>query len=103
MVEQKNVVDFVGGPGKSGIPNIIELVDSEFLISGYEMRTGKFDSAIIDTNLGSRRTSSKVLIDQLKGMDGTFKSGKQVRVRLVRMQNFYTSGVKVDFLSFEVV
>jgi hypothetical protein len=90
MVEKQNVVDFVGGVGRSGIPNIIEMVDSSFLISGYEMRTGKFESAIVETNLGSRRTSSKVLIDQLKGMDGSFKSGKQVRVKLVRMQNFYT-------------
>lgn len=70
-------------------PNVKVLIGAMFLIEGFEVHQGKsrddgktYEWAAIKTNVGSYRTSTMALIEQLREMEALLKAGKQVRVKL---------------------
>jgi hypothetical protein len=80
--------------------NIEELVDKTFIIYKAEFQQGQFgEIAIISTDFGIYRTSSKVLIKQLKLIQAAMEQRKikGVRVKLTKKK----SAAKRTYYIFE--
>lgn len=74
------------------IPSIAQLVNNIFVIEKVEFYKGNYgDYAIVRVEGGEEyRTSSRVLIEQLKVMEPYLIKGHKVRVKLVKVKRYYT-------------
>lgn len=88
----KKIIDFKPSESKEQIPNISKLLNQTFVIEAVEFREGSFGEwAIITTDKGVYRTSSKVLVDQLHQIeDLLFQGYDGVRVKLIKRNRYYT-------------
>lgn len=95
--KQTQIVDWLDIKPKSyGVAKPLkELVNQEFLIVGAEFYKGMYgDFAIVTVRVKGEdvkyRTSSQVLIEQLKKMKQYLDKGIAVKVRLRKRKRYYT-------------
>lgn len=73
------------------MPSIAQLLNTVFVIEKAEFYRGNYgEYAIVKTDSGEYRTSSRVLIEQLKIMEPYLIKGQKVRVKLVKVKRYYT-------------
>ena len=75
--------------------NIRELIGKTFIIKSFEEKAGKavdktYTYAIVQTDVGTFRTASAVLIKQLCQMREELQNGIGIRVKIVYRKNYLT-------------
>lgn len=81
-------VDYKDSGKRKQNPNIRALIGQEIVIESFEEKTGngqkgEFVYALVKTQVGTFRTASGNLVDQLRGMKADLVAGNKVRVGLV--------------------
>lgn len=90
--EKKGIVNF----GKTSIndfqlPLLAELEDKVFVIQSIRWGQAMFGQyAVVETNLGTYRTTGKVILVQLKEAEKMLTEVSGVRVKLIKKNRYFT-------------
>lgn len=63
-------------------PNLMELLDKKFIIKSFRVKQGAYLQAFVETDQGTYRTTSKVLLNQLDQLKPRLDLGKGILTTL---------------------